>query len=72
MRQHRPLLSDVLSARDAEEGFCLACGEWQGEVEPDARRMRCESCGRPEVCGAESLLLLDGFVEDDEGESDDE
>ena len=40
------------------EGYCLACGRSAGGVEPDARKYTCESCGKPNVYGAEELLLL--------------
>ena len=43
---------------DAAEGFCLACGETQSGVEPDARRCRCESCGASKVYGAQELALM--------------
>ena len=38
-------------------GFCLACGEEAGSVEPDARDYECEFCGKYQVYGAEELLL---------------
>lgn len=38
-------------------GFCLACGADAEGVEPDARRYPCESCGEPQVHGAQELLL---------------
>lgn len=38
-------------------GFCTACGAEQCGVEPDANGYTCESCGQPEVSGAENLLL---------------
>jgi hypothetical protein len=33
-------------------GICIACGEEQEAVEPDARRHKCESCGEDAVYGA--------------------
>ena len=39
-------------------GFCLACGESQSGVEPDARKYVCESCGAAKVYGAEELVLM--------------
>lgn len=47
-------------ALDADEslGFCLACGEEADGVEPDARNYTCESCGKPEVFGAEEILIM--------------
>ena len=38
-------------------GFCKACGEETEGVEPDARNYTCESCGQPEVYGAEEMLI---------------
>jgi hypothetical protein len=38
-------------------GFCTACGYDQTGVEPDAEGYTCESCGKPEVSGAEQLLI---------------
>lgn len=37
--------------------FCRACGREAKGVEPDARRYKCESCGRREVDGAVELLM---------------
>lgn len=47
------------AAQDEEEyiGFCVACGEEQEGVEPDARRYECESCGEDRVYGAQEILL---------------
>jgi hypothetical protein len=43
-------------------GFCLACGFEQDGCEPDARGYVCESCGEPQVFGAqEALLKLEVF-----------
>lgn len=38
-------------------GFCKACGEEAYGIEPDARGYTCESCGQPEVYGAEECLI---------------
>jgi len=38
-------------------GFCLECGQEASDVEPDARRYECESCGSFTVFGAEELAL---------------
>jgi len=40
-----------------DPGFCLICGNEQGNTEPDARRYKCESCGERQVYGAEELAL---------------
>jgi len=53
-------LDQILEAIEADDnlGFCLACGAEAYNVEPDARRYTCESCGKPRVYGAEELLLM--------------
>lgn len=38
-------------------GFCLACGSEADNVEPDARRYTCDTCGADAVYGAEELLI---------------
>jgi hypothetical protein len=38
-------------------GFCIACGEDAEGVEPDARRYKCEHCGKRAVYGADELLM---------------
>ena len=43
---------------DDGRGFCLACGAEAYGVEPDARRVECEECGKARVYGAEELLLM--------------
>lgn len=39
-------------------GFCIACGEEADGCEPDARRYRCDECGRHQVYGAAELLIM--------------
>lgn len=41
----------------SDVGFCLACGAEVYQIEPDARRCRCESCGERRVYGAEEILI---------------
>lgn len=45
-------------------GFCLACGDEQGECEPDAQRYECEACGAEQVYGASEVLIA-GYYHDD-------
>jgi predicted RNA-binding Zn-ribbon protein involved in translation (DUF1610 family) len=45
---------------DSNIGFCTACGEEVSGVEPDARKYKCESCGKKAVYGAEELLMAGG------------
>ena len=47
---------------DNNIGFCLACGEENDSVEPDARNYECDVCGEDKVFGAEEILLM-GEVE---------
>jgi hypothetical protein len=53
-------LDRVIAAVEEDDGigFCLECGEEARLVEPDARRLTCECCGKPRVYGAEELLLM--------------
>ena len=44
----------------SNEGICMDCGEEHFEVEPDARKYPCESCGKKAVYGAEEALLMFG------------
>lgn len=39
-------------------GICLGCDHTQSRVEPDARRVTCDSCGKPFVYGVAQLLLM--------------
>ena len=41
-----------------DDGICVACGEDQMGVEPDAERYKCEACGERQVYGGEQLVLL--------------
>lgn len=44
--------------RDQLEGICGACGQDAANVEPDARKVRCEHCGEHRVYGAEEWLMM--------------
>jgi len=48
----------ALVMADNMEGICLKCEEVQGGCEPDARKYKCESCGKMAVYGAEEVLFL--------------
>jgi len=50
----------IISAceRDDYTGICIDCGSEQGGCEPDARKYKCEDCGKNTVYGAEELLLM--------------
>ena len=50
--------AEALHDPDADiTGFCLACGEMQEGVEPDAGKYECECCGEPKVYGLMELAL---------------
>lgn len=51
-------LEEIESATNDSQGFCLACGELNDMVEPDARHYECEVCGSRQVFGAEELVLM--------------
>ena len=67
--QYLPSIVEVeaIIAGENDEGLCLACGNWQSGVEPDARQYVCEGCGAAKVYGAEELLFM-GLVYHEEGE----
>jgi Zn finger protein HypA/HybF involved in hydrogenase expression len=56
--QFMPSLEDIEQNSTDYIGYCLACGETQEGVEPDARRYKCESCGMDKVYGGEELVLM--------------
>ena len=66
--QYKPSLEELEELQENQSGFCLACGETQDGVEPDARRYTCEACGAPKVYGAEELCLRGLFYVDSEEE----
>jgi hypothetical protein len=41
-----------------DHGICLGCDNTQSPVEPDARRVTCDSCEKPFVYGLAQLLLM--------------
>jgi hypothetical protein len=59
----RITIARILRAVDADEylGFCTACGVEASNVEPDARKRECESCGARAVYGAEELMIREGY-----------
>ena len=66
--QWKPSFSWIMANSEEFNGFCLACGEEQEDVEPDACKYECDSCGRPKVYGAEQLALMGLFFDDTKGE----
>lgn len=53
---------EFVEVAEADEGFCVVCGETASGVEPDACSYICENCGQPDVYGYEELMLM-GDVE---------
>ena len=51
-------LEQLEEAMECQGGFCIACGDEAGGVEPDARKYECESCGKHAVYGAAELVLM--------------
>lgn len=51
-------IEQLMDASSDYGGFCTACGEQAYNVEPDACKYTCESCGEPEVYGAEELVMM--------------
>lgn len=47
-----------ISQSDSTTGVCLACGNEQGGVEPDAHNIPCGACGRHAVAGADHILIM--------------
>lgn len=56
--QIKPSFELLEELDENQQGFCLACGEIQDEVEPDARRYVCDCCDAPKVFGATELALM--------------
>ena len=50
--------SEFRAMVDDSGGLCVACGEEASGVEPDARKLECEGCGRAAVYGLEELLMM--------------
>ena len=56
----RAVLEEAIQRRNSSldnPGFCKSCGHEHEGVEPDAEGYECESCGEPQVYGAEELYL---------------
>lgn len=51
-------LEEYEEYREEYIGVCLACGERQDSVEPDARNYPCDTCGEQQVFGIEELLIM--------------
>jgi len=55
--QYRPSVAYGMALMHDDCGFCLACGNDQHGVEPDARQYACDNCGESKVYGIEELAL---------------
>lgn len=49
---------EFLASSNEYMGKCLKCGADAYEVEPDARKYRCDECGERAVYGIEELLIM--------------
>lgn len=58
VEQFKPSIQEAQEGDDDMQGWCLACGETQDGIEPDARRDECECCGKPKVYGFAELALM--------------
>lgn len=43
--------------RDDSMGLCISCGAEACQVEPDARKYKCQACGDASVYGAEEIIM---------------
>ena len=68
LTQFKPTLGVDMSMADFDDnqGWCLACGNLQDGVEPDATRYVCDACGKPKVYGLSELALM-GLVDTSAG-----
>lgn len=57
-QQFKPSIEELQEMDADNQGFCLACGEVEDNVEPDATRYVCSCCNQPKVYGAGELLLM--------------
>ena len=58
LKQYKPSFQWIQENAEGSTGFCLACGNEQEGVEPDACKYECEACGAMKVYGAEELGLM--------------
>ena len=56
-KQYKPSIEYLMSMSD-NEGFCVACGETQDGIEPDARKYTCEHCCQPTVYGRDEIVMM--------------
>jgi hypothetical protein len=49
----------------SDTGFCLACAEDTDGIEPDAGACLCPQCGEAKLYGAEELLLMGLYFDED-------
>lgn len=55
-------LDQITEAMEDNIGFCTNCGAERDCCEPDARKYKCEECGKNCVYGAEELVIM-GLVD---------
>ncbi len=56
----RPVMTQRQAEKviDSLQGFCMACGKTQEDVEMDARKVACHSCAAQKVYGLPELLAM--------------
>jgi hypothetical protein len=65
IKARRFTLQEIEEASDLMAGFCLACGAMRDCCEPDARKYKCDECGRHTVYGAEEIAIM-GLLKEEE------
>lgn len=51
-------IEEIIEASENCGGFCINCGAEAWNIEPDARKYHCDSCGEDEVYGAEEIAIM--------------
>jgi len=54
------LLDMAMEACEANDyiGYCIKCGAEHYGIEPDARKYKCEECGKNTVYGAQEIIIM--------------
>lgn len=56
--QYKQSIDTLMEGTENGIGYCLACGEQNENIEPDARKYNCQCCNAPKVYGCEELMLM--------------
>ena len=57
-KQWKPSIELAMALAHDSMGFCLSCADEVPNVEPDAGKYLCPSCGAHKVYGAEQLAIM--------------